>query len=342
MNDELTELAGSYQQKIATAITQAEVDQLERVLFHPKSGRLTQSIHYLKQTTDLAQRKAQGLKLNQLKKTLQTALTNKRKELGRGEAKPTVDLTLPGLVPAVGHFHPLRLVQTELVNIFQSMNFAVYEGNELETEDYCFEFLNIPPTHPARDLQDTFYVEQTRSDGLNEVLRTHTSNMQVRLMRQYQPPLRIIVPGRVFRNEAIDAAHEHTFYQLEGFVVDTTVSIGQLVYVLRQIMSQVLRQSVQVRLRPGYFPYVEPGFEADCSCTQCGGQGCSVCKHTGWVEMLGCGMIHPKVFASAGYPAGRYSGFAFGLGINRLAMMRYRLPDIRDFMGGDLRFLEQF
>jgi phenylalanyl-tRNA synthetase alpha chain len=166
--------------------------------------------------------------------------------------------------------------------------------------------------------------------------------MQVRLMRQFQPPLRVVVPGRVFRNEAVDASHEHTFYQMEGFVVDKNVSVGNLTYVLKLAMSKLLRSDVKVRLRPGYFPYVEPGFEADCSCTACGGKGCSVCKHTGWVEMLGCGMTHPKVYEAAGYAAGQYTGFAFGIGLNRLAMLKYGIHDIRHFMSGDLRVLRQF
>lgn len=249
---------------------------------------------------------------------------------------------LPGKLVPAGHIHPLRLVQTELVEVFRSMSFAVYEGNELETEEYCFEFLNIPASHPARDLQDTFYIDRLRPDGLKEVMRTHTSNMQVRLMQQVQPPLRVIVPGRVFRNEAMDAGHEHTFYQMEGFVVDKNISIANLTYMLRLAMSSLLKAEVNIRLRPGYFPYVEPGFEVDCSCTNCQAQGCSVCKQTGWVELLGCGMIHPNVFKAVGYPADIYTGFAFGLGLNRLAMLKYGINDIRHFMENDLRFLRQF
>ncbi|MFA6475485.1 MAG: phenylalanine--tRNA ligase subunit alpha [Patescibacteria group bacterium] len=253
-----------------------------------------------------------------------------------------IDQSLPGEAIKLGQLHPLRLVQNELVDVFRSMSFAVYEGNERETEDYCFEFLNIPKTHPARDLQDTFYLDTNRPDGLKEVMRTHTSNMQVRLMQKLTPPLRVVVPGRVFRNEAIDASHEHTFYQMEGFVVDKDISIANLTYMLKLAMSKLLNSDIKVRLRPGYFPYVEPGFEADCSCVACAGKGCAVCKHTGWVEMLGCGMIHPKVFAAAGYKPGQYTGFAFGMGIDRLAMMKYGIKDIRYFMNNDLRFLSQF
>ncbi|EKD78697.1 MAG: hypothetical protein ACD_41C00295G0002 [uncultured bacterium] len=337
---DLKQLLNKYQPLIAQATTAEALDQIDQQLFNKKTGELGTALRSLKGIPDATQRKQAGETANQVKATLQQALAEARHSLGTADIQ--FDRTLPPIVPTRGHWHPLHLVQNELVDIFRSMSFAVYEGNELETEDYCFEYLNIPASHPARDLQDTFYIDRKRRDGLKEVMRTHTSNMQVRVMKQLQPPLRVIVPGRVFRNEAIDASHEHTFYQMEGMVVDKNISIANLTYMLRQTMSSLLNADVNIRLRPGYFPYVEPGFEADCSCTNCAGKGCSMCKQTGWVEMLGCGMIHPNVFKAVGYAPGEYTGFAFGLGLNRLAMLKYGINDIRHFMAGDLRFLKQF
>lgn len=342
---DLEQVVEQTQTAIRSATTADQLDDIDVALFHKKTGRLAKLLHGLADISDATERKRQGAHVNAAKHTLLQAILEQRAKLGVNSGTKTarlIDPTLPAAEPHLGSLHPIRLVQNELVDIFRSMSFAVYEGNELETEDYCFEYLNIPPTHPARDLQDTFYLESRRSDGLKEVMRTHTSNMQVRLMQQFQPPLRIVVPGRVFRNEAVDASHEHTFYQMEGFVVDKNVSVGNLTYVLKLAMSKLLKSDVKVRLRPGYFPYVEPGFEADCSCTACNGKGCSVCKQTGWVEMLGCGMTHPKVYEAAGYEAGKYTGFAFGIGLNRLAMLKFGIRDIRYFMSGDLRVMRQF
>lgn len=332
-------LLTKYEPLIAQAASLVELEQLEKQLFHKKTGELAVILRSLKELSP-EERKQQGEAANEVKEALQAAMQSAKL---RFDGQITaIDTTLPGIPLPSGHLHPLRLVQEELVDVFRSMSFTVFEGNERETEDYCFEFLNIPATHPARDLQDTFYLNSKRSDGMKEVMRTHTSNMQVRIMQQFTPPLRVVVPGRVFRNEAIDASHEHTFYQMEGFVVDQNISIAQLTYMLRLAMSKLLKADVKIRLRPGYFPYVEPGFEVDCSCTQCQGKGCAVCKYTGWLEMLGCGMIHPKVFASAGYKEGQYTGFAFGIGLNRLAMLKYGIRDIRYFMNNDMRFLAQF
>lgn len=347
----LDSLVQDYTQKIQAARTSVEFDVLEKDLFHPKTGQLNALLRSIGKTGDPAERKMIGQSINAAKQTLADLLKQRRQaNAPTAEATVQFDATLPGIPAPSGHLHPLRLIQNELIDIFRGMSFAVYEGNELETEDYCFEFLNIPASHPARDLQDTFYIKQTSKQSveqaqvnvLKQVMRTHTSNMQVRLMEKSTPPLRVIVPGRVFRNEAIDASHEHTFYQMEGFVVDEHISIAQLTYMLRLTMSTLLKSDVKIRLRPGYFPYVEPGFEVDCSCTNCLGKGCSMCKQTGWVEMLGCGMIHPKVFAAAGYPEHKYTGFAFGIGLNRLAMLKYGINDIRHFMSNDLRFLKQF
>ena len=216
------------------------------------------------------------------------------------------------------------------------MGFAVLYGPEVETEEHNFDALNIPATHPARDMQDTFWL----SDG--HLLRTHTSPVQVRGMRSLKAPLRMIAPGRVFRNEEVDASHEHTFYQLEGMMIDRDVSVANLIYFMKTLLSGIFKRDVTVRLRPGYFPFVEPGFELDIRCLICDGVGCAVCKHSGWVELLPCGLVHPNVLRMSNIDPEEWGGFAFGLGLTRLAMMRYGIDDIRLLQGGDLRFLSQF
>jgi phenylalanyl-tRNA synthetase alpha chain len=247
-----------------------------------------------------------------------------------------IDLTLPAPQPRRGHLHPITRIQRELEDLFASLGFAVLDGPEVETEYYNFDALNIPPEHPARDMQDTFWL-----DGGN-LLRTHTSPVQVRGMERLGPPLRMIAPGRVFRNESVDASHEHTFYQLEGMMIDRDVSVAHLIYFMKTLLGAIFHRDVTVRLRPGYFPFVEPGFELDIQCLICGGPGCPVCKQSGWVELLPCGLVNPKVLRMSGIDPEQWNGFAFGLGLTRLAMMRYGIDDIRQLQGGDLRFLEQF
>jgi phenylalanyl-tRNA synthetase alpha chain len=247
-----------------------------------------------------------------------------------------IDLTLPAPAPRRGHLHPITRIQRELEDLFASLGFAVLDGPEVETEYYNFDALNIPPEHPARDMQDTFWL-----DGGN-LLRTHTSPVQVRGMERLGPPLRMIAPGRVFRNESVDASHEHTFYQLEGMMIDRDVSVAHLIYFMKTLLGAIFHRDVTVRLRPGYFPFVEPGFELDIQCLICGGPGCPVCKQSGWVELLPCGLVNPKVLRMSGIDPEQWNGFAFGLGLTRLAMMRYGIDDIRQLQGGDLRFLEQF
>ena len=247
-----------------------------------------------------------------------------------------LDLTLPAPGPRRGHLHPITRIQRELEDLFSSLGFAVLDGPEVETEYHNFDALNIPPDHPARDMQDTFWLDGGR------LLRTHTSPVQVRGMERLGPPLRMIAPGRVFRNESVDASHEHTFYQLEGMMVDRDVSVANLLYFMKTLLSAIFHRDVTVRLRPGYFPFVEPGFELDIQCLICGGPGCAVCKQSGWVELLPCGLVHPNVLRMSGIDPEQYGGFAFGLGLTRLVMMRYGIDDIRQLQGGDLRFLEQF
>ncbi len=241
------------------------------------------------------------------------------------------DPTLPGPVVPRGSVHPVTAVQWEIEDILGRLGFVVVSGPEMETDYYNFEALNIPAMHPARDMQDTFWL----TNGW--LLRTHTSPCQVRAMERLGPPLRVIAPGRVFRYETEDASHAHTFHQLEGLMIDRGISIANLIAVMKLILSEVFRREVKIRLRPGFFPFVEPGFELDMSCEICGGSGCPTCKRSGWVEILPCGMVHPNVLRAGGIDPHAYTGFAFGLGLTRLAMMKYGVQDIRGLNSGDLR-----
>ncbi len=287
------------------------------------------------------QRGVVGKLLNAAKQTLENALTERKNAfeaaaLAARLEREWVDLTAPAAGAGLGSLHPLTQIQAEIEDLFVSLGFTVLDGPEVETEFNNFDALNIPPDHPARDMQDTFWL----SNG--HLLRTHTSPVQVRGMKKLGPPLRMIAPGRVFRNEEVDASHEHTFYQLEGMMVDKDVSVAHLIYFMKTLLSAIFKRDVTVRLRPGYFPFVEPGFELDIQCLICNGAGCPVCKQSGWVELLPCGLVHPNVLRLGGIDPEEYSGFAFGLGLTRLVMMRYAIDDIRQLQGGDLRFLTQF
>jgi phenylalanyl-tRNA synthetase alpha chain len=282
-----------------------------------------------------------GKLLNEVKQTVDEALEARKKQFEEAALRARLDaewldLTLPAPPPRAGHLHPITQIQAEIEDLFVSMGFAVLDGPEVETEYHNFDALNIPPTHPARDMQDTFWL----TDG--NLLRTHTSPVQVRGMEKLGPPLRMIAPGRVFRNESVDASHEHTFYQLEGMMVDREVSVGHLIYFMKTMLTAIFHRDVTVRLRPGYFPFVEPGFELDIQCLICTGAGCPVCKYSGWVEQLGCGLVNPNVLRMSGIDPEEWNGFAFGLGLTRLVMMRYGIDDIRRLQSGDLRFLNQF
>jgi phenylalanyl-tRNA synthetase alpha chain len=282
-----------------------------------------------------------GKLLNSVKQDLESEYEGKKRRFEQAEragrlAKEWIDVTLPAPGVRPGSLHPITQLQNEIEDLFTSLGFAVLDGPEVETEEHNFDALNIPPTHPARDMQDTFWL------STGHLLRTHTSPVQIRGMRKFGPPLRMIAPGRVFRNEEVDASHEHTFYQLEGMMVDRDVSVANLIYFMKTLLSSIFKRDVAVRLRPGYFPFVEPGFELDIHCLICDGAGCPVCKQSGWVELLPCGLIHPNVLRMSNIDPEEWGGFAFGLGLTRLAMMRYGIDDIRHLMGGDLRFLTQF
>ncbi len=305
-----------------------------------RKGRLAQVSKSMGQLTH-EQRGGMGKLLNQVKELLETAFDARhaaftREAMAKRLAGEWVDLTLPAKGPLRGGLHPVTIIQSEIEDVFRSLGFTVLDGPEVETEYHNFDALNIPADHPARDMQDTFWMT-----GGN-LLRTHTSPVQVRGMKKLGPPLRMIAPGRVFRNEEVDASHEHTFYQLEGMMIDRDVSVAHLIYFMKTLLSEVFRRDVTVRLRPGYFPFVEPGFELDIECLICGGTGCPVCKQSGWVELLPCGLVHPNVLRQGGIDPDEWNGFAFGLGLTRLAMMRYGIDDIRLLMSGDLRFLNQF
>src|SRR5579885_1757338 len=287
------------------------------------------------------ERARMGRLLNSVKQDLESEYEQKKQRFERAGlasrlSQEWIDVTLPAGGVRPGSLHPVTQLQEAIEDLFISLGFAILDGPEVETEENNFDALNIPPTHPARDMQDTFWL----SNG--HLLRTHTSAVQVRGMRKLGPPLRMIAPGRAFRNEEVDASHEHTFYQLEGMMVDREVSVAHLIYFMKTLLSAVFKRDVAVRLRPGFFPFVEPGFELDIQCLICGGRGCAVCKQSGWVELLPCGLVHPAVLRHGGADPEEWNGFAFGLGLTRLAMMRYGIDDIRLFTGGDLRFLRQF
>lgn len=285
---------------------------------------------------------------NQVKNTIIQALATKRtalesKELEQKLTSEFFDLTAPGKEHPIGHIHPLSQVQFEVESIFSDMGFSVMDGPEVESEYYNFEGLNIPADHPARDMQDTFFVHDKEDQKHGRmVLRTHTSPVQVRTMEKYGAPLRVIVPGRVFRYEATDASHDSTFYQVEGLLIDKNISLAHLKGVMAEFLSKLFGKEVLVRFRPGYFPFVEPGIELDFCCLICSGKGCSVCKRTGWVEFMGAGMVHPNVLKAGGIDSKIYQGWAFGFGLTRLVMMRYAIDDIRLLQSGDLRFIQQF
>ncbi len=305
-----------------------------------RKGRLAEALKAVAEVAE-AERPRVGALANEVKRELREAFAAVQAKLGQASVERPIDVTLPGIHSPRGHLHPISIVQCELEELFRSMGFMVLDGPELESEYYNFAALNIPSWHPARNTQDTFYVKGGTKDN-RWLLRTHTSNMQVRALEKYGAPLRAVVPGRCFRYEATDASHDHTFWQVEGLVVDKDISISHLIATMQALLSGIFHREVDVRLRPGYFPFVEPGFELDIKCLVCGGTGCSVCKQRGWVELLPCGLVHPKVLEHGGLNPKEYSGFAFGLGLSRLVMMRYKIDDIRLLLGGDMRFLEQF
>lgn len=343
MEDKLKLIQKQTLEHISQAADEKELEEI-RVRVLGRKGELTSILRSLGQL-DPAQRGAVGKLSNEIKASLEAAIEQRNDDISSSAIdaqlnEQRLDVTLDEksntLSSLKGHMHPIYKIQYEIEDIFTSMGFTVLDGPEAETEYYNFEALNIPQHHPARDMQDTFWTE----DG--NLLRTHTSAIQVRGMEKLEPPFRVIGPGRVFRYENTDASHENTFHQIEGMMVDKNISVSNLIYTMRQLLREIFKKDVKVRLRPGFFPFVEPGFELDISCLICEGSGCSVCKQSGWVELLPCGLVHPNVLKFGGIDPDEWSGFAFGLGLERLIMMHYGINDIRHFQSGDIRFLYQF
>ena len=335
---ELDTLTGSALTQIRDAGTLPELEEI-RVRWLGKKGTLTEQLKALG-TLPAAERPAAGALINASKGELQAAIEDRRAELERASveqqlAAAAIDVTLPGRGEVQGGLHPITATRLRIEEIFRRAGYEVAEGPEIEDEFYNFEALNIPENHPARAMHDTFYLKDGR------LLRTHTSPVQIRAMQRGRPPLALIAPGRVYRRDS-DVSHSPMFHQVEGLYVDENVSFANLKSTLHKFMEAFFEQDLSMRLRPSYFPFTEPSAEVDISCVLCRGAGCRVCKQTGWLEIAGCGMVHPQVFKACGIDAERYTGFAFGAGIERLAMLRYGVNDLRLFFDNDLRFLASF
>ena len=327
-------------QEELTAITASsleEVDEL-RIKYISKKGKVNQLFSEFK-NVPVDQKKEVGNAINVLKNFALEQINKLREEFESSSTSDDgLDLTRPGESMKLGTRHPLSIVKNEIIDIFGRLGFTVSEGPEIEDDWHVFSALNFPPEHPARDMQDTFFIEKDP----DVLLRTHTSSVQIRVMERTQPPIRAIFPGRVFRNEAISARSHCIFHQIEGLYVDENVSFADLKQTLLQFAKELFGENTKIRLRPSYFPFTEPSAEMDVSCSICGGKGCNVCKYTGWLEILGCGMVDPNVLESCNIDSHKYTGFAFGMGIERITMLRYGIKDIRHFFENDVRFLKQF
>jgi len=335
---DLQALIEASQAEIVRCTSIEELEQI-RVRLLGKKGEITEQLKSLGAMPPDA-RRAAGAKINEAKSALTAALEERRAALEAAKlaeqlAGDTVDVTLPGRGQAIGSLHPVTRVRRRIEQLFRNAGFSIEDGPEIEDEWHNFEALNIPANHPARAMHDTFYF------GDGRLLRTHTSPVQVRAMRDRKPPFRVIAPGRVYRNDS-DMTHTPMFHQVEGLVVDEGVTFANLKSVLHEFMQALFEKNVKMRLRPSYFPFTEPSAEVDISCVACGGTGCRVCKNTGWVEVAGCGVVHPNVLRAVDIDPERYTGYAFGMGIDRLTMLRYNVNDIRLYFENDLRFLKQF
>ncbi len=348
---DLVQLKKQAEKLISSAKDAKQVEELRVKYLGRKDGEITLLMKKLP-TLSMDERRVIGPALNSFKNELENLL-NEKLSTFNSKSSNNFDVTMPGKKVSVGHLHPLTLVEREIREIFKAMNFSVVEGPEVESDYYNFDALNIPKNHPARDMWDTFWLRQNDSKltakSSKLLLRTHTSPVQIRYMENHKPPFQIVVPGRVFRYEATDASHEINFYQVEGLMVGKDVSLANFKFVIKEFFRRLFKKNVAIRLRPSYFPFVEPGLEVDVECVKCNGkarlpdgQPCNLCKESGWLEVMGAGMVHPKVFESAGYNPRDLQGFAFGLGLERIAMIKYNIPDIRLFYSGDLRFIKQF
>lgn len=346
LKQKLEDIRARAKEQLATLSDLSDLENF-RVQVLGKKGELTGILKSMG-ALSAEERPKMGQLANEVRASIETMLSEKTKELKEREMQreiesmPLFDISVPQNL-ARGAYHPITLVQRECEAIFKSMGFTVEDYSEVVTDYECFESLNIPKDHPARDMQDTYYLEN------GQLLKSQTSAAQNAIYKKYKDalvndgvPIKAIFPGRCFRNEATDACHENTFFQMEGVMVDKNISISNLIYFMKTMLSEVFRKDIKVRLRPGFFPFVEPGFELDISCLICGGEGCSSCKHSGWLELCPCGMIHPEVLKAGGIDPEEYTGFAFGLGLTRLAMMKYGVKDIRDLNSGNLKALSQF
>lgn len=345
MDNKITIIKDEIKEKLANTTDLVDLDKI-RVAYLGKKGSITALLKGMKDLSN-EERKSFGAEVNQLKADTAKKIEEKIAELKGKEIEreissmPQFDITTPPEL-ARGSYHPITLVQRQCEAIFKSMGFTVEDYPEVVTDYECFEAVNIPKDHPARDMQDTYYLEN------GQLLKSQTSAAQNAILKKYANdlengvPIKAIFPGRCFRNEATDASHENTFFQMEGMMVDKDISISNLIFFMKTMLSEVFQKDIKVRLRPGFFPFVEPGFELDISCLICGGEGCASCKHSGWLELCPCGMIHPNVLREGGIDPDKYTGFAFGLGLTRLAMMKYKIKDIRDLNSGSLKALAQF
>ena len=339
MKETLKQITLAAKEAVATSEDAAAIEEV-RVKYLGKKGELTA---ILKQMGSLSpeERPKMGQLVNEAKAEVEALITEKKAELNKKAVEEklkaeTIDITMPAKKLKAGRLHPLNTVLDDMIDIFQSMGFDVVDGPEVETDHYNFECLNVPKDHPARDMQDTFYLAE------NLLLRTQTSAAQIRTMETRKPPIRVICPGRVFRADEVDATHSPVFHQIEGLVVDKGVTMCDLKGVLEQFAQEIYGNDTKVKFRPSFFPFTEPSVEVDVTCSECGGKGCRVCKGSGWIEILGAGMVHPNVLRSCGIDPEEYSGFAFGIGLDRLTTTRYKISDIRLLFENDKRFLEQF
>ncbi len=344
MLENLEKIKQQFSEELNAVISNAELEKI-RVSFLGKKGLVTEQLKNLRDLTP-EEKKTAGMQVNKLKNEIEQAIVEYQKTLEEKEYLQEIenseryDYTIPGARDA-GTLHPISIIQKQIEDIFKTMGFIIEDGLEIQTEYNNFEAVNIPKNHPARDMQDTYYLEN------GQLLKTHTSAAQNTIMKKYGAPktgepLRVLFPGRCFRNENLDASHENTFFQLEGMMIGDDISISNLIYFMKVLLSEVFERDVKVRLRPGFFPFVEPGFELDINCAICGGSGCPTCKQSGWLELLPCGMIHPNVLRMGEIDPEKYTGFAFGLGLTRLAMMKYNIKDIRLFNSGNIKQLRQF
>ena len=339
MKEALNAITLEAKEAVAVAQSEAEIEAV-RVKYLGKKGELTA---ILKQMGSLSpeERPKMGQLVNEAKSEVEELITSKKNELQKKAVEEqlkaeTIDITMPAKAVKSGRLHPLNTVLDDMIDIFQSMGFDVVDGPEVETDHYNFECLNVPKDHPARDMQDTFYLAE------NLLLRTQTSAAQIRTMENRKPPIKIICPGRVYRADEVDATHSPVFHQIEGLVVDKNITMCDLKGVLEQFAHEIYGKETEVKFRPSFFPFTEPSVEVDVTCSECRGKGCRVCKGSGWIEILGAGMVHPRVLKACGIDPEEYSGFAFGIGLDRLTTTRYKVSDIRLLFENDLRFLKQF